>query len=291
MAALASESRHGRRRRELSIGRMSGWLLNILLVILAIFMFAPFYWVLVTSVLPTDLAYSLPPVWLPTRITFENFRKVFDLIPFGMLVLNSLKISVIITVGAIVTSVLAAYAFARLEFPGRNILFIVLLSALMVPQQVTVIPTFILVRVLGLLDTHEAVYLPALINVLGIFLLRQFFLTLPHELDDAAKLDGAGHVRILFQIYLPLSWPAVSALGIVVFQAAWNDFFWPNLFLSSPEKMTLPLGLFALLGLYGSGSPAVIFAAISMVLLPVLIFFIFTQRTLTESIATTGLKR
>jgi multiple sugar transport system permease protein len=291
MAALASESRHGRRRRELSIGRMSGWLLNILLVILAIFMFAPFYWVLVTSVLPTDLAYSLPPVWLPTRITFENFRKVFDLIPFGMLVLNSLKISVIITGGAIVTSVLAAYAFARLEFPGRNILFIVLLSALMVPQQVTVIPTFILVRVLGLLDTHEAVYLPALINVLGIFLLRQFFLTLPHELDDAAKLDGAGHVRILFQIYLPLSWPAVSALGIVVFQAAWNDFFWPNLFLSSPEKMTLPLGLFALLGLYGSGSPAVIFAAISMVLLPVLIFFIFTQRTLTESIATTGLKR
>jgi multiple sugar transport system permease protein len=291
MAALASESRRGRRRRELSIGRMSGWLLNILLVILAIFMFAPFYWVLVTSVLPTDLAYSLPPVWLPTRITFENFRKVFDLIPFGMLVLNSLKISVIITVGAIVTSVLAAYAFARLEFPGRNVLFIVLLSALMVPQQVTVIPTFILVRVLGLLDTHEAVYLPALINVLGIFLLRQFFLTLPHELDDAAKLDGAGHVRILFQIYLPLSWPAVSALGIVVFQAAWNDFFWPNLFLSSPEKMTLPLGLFALLGLYGSGSPAVIFAAISMVLLPVLIFFIFTQRTLTESIATTGLKR
>jgi multiple sugar transport system permease protein len=270
---------------------MSGWLLNVLLVILAIFMFAPFYWVLVTSVLPSDLAYSLPPVWFPTRITFDNFHKVFDLIPFGMLVLNSLKISVIITVGAVITSVLAAYAFARLEFPGRNVLFIMLLSALMVPQQVTVIPTFILVRVLGLLDTHEAVYLPALINVLGIFLLRQFFLTLPRELDDAAKLDGAGHVRILFQIYLPLSWPAVSALGIVVFQAAWNDFFWPNLFLSSPEKMTLPLGLFALLGLYGSGSPAVIFAAISMVLLPVLIFFIFTQRTLTESIATTGLKR
>ena len=291
MAALASWPKRGRRRRELSVGRVGGWLLNILLVVLAIFMFAPFYWVLVTSVLPSDLAYALPPVWFPTRITFDNFRKVFDLIPFGMLVLNSLKISIIITLGAVITSVLAAYAFARLEFPGRNLLFIVLLSALMVPQQVTVIPTFILVRVLGLLDTHEAVYLPALINVLGIFLLRQFFLTLPRELDDAAKLDGAGHVRILFQIYLPLSWPAVSALGIVVFQAAWNDFFWPNLFLSSPEKMTLPLGLFALLGLYGSGSPAVIFAAISMVLLPVLIFFIFTQRTLTESIATTGLKR
>lgn len=275
----------------MSIGRVGGWLLNILLVVLGLFMFAPFYWVLVTSILPTNQAYALPPVWFPTRITFDSFQKVFALIPFGLLVLNSLKISIIITVGAVVTSILAAYAFARLEFPGRNVLFIVLLSALMVPQQVTVIPTFILVRVLGLLDTHEAVYLPALINVLGIFLLRQFFLTLPRELDDAAKLDGAGHVRILFQIYIPLSWPAISALAIVVFQAAWNDFFWPNLFLSSPEKMTLPVGLFALLGLFGSGSPAVIFAAISMVLLPVLILFIFTQRALTESIATTGLKR
>ncbi len=289
MASVAVQRRPG--KRALSLNKISGWLLNLVLIVIALLMFAPFYWVLVTSVLPTNLAYSLPPRWLPTQVTFSNYGQVFQLIPFGLLVLNSLKISCIITVGACITSLLAAYAFARLRFPGRNVLFVVLLAALMVPQQVTVIPTFIMVRVLGLLNTHEAVYLPALISVLGIFLLRQFFLSIPRELDDAARIDGAGHLRILWQIYIPLSWPALSALAIVLFQAAWNDFFWPNLFLTSPDKMTIPVGLVALQGLYGSGSPAVIFAAISMILVPVLIFFIFTQRALTESIATAGIKR
>ena len=160
----------------------------------------------------------------------------------------------------------------------------------MVPQQVTVIPTFILIRNLHLLDTHEAVYLPALINVFGIFLLRQFFLSIPRDLEDSAKLDGAGHIRILFQIIMPLSGPALSALAIIIFQSAWNDFFWPNLFLTSPNKMTLPVGLIALRGSYGGGSAVVLFAAVSMVVVPVLILFLFTQRRLTESIAMTGLK-
>lgn len=289
MASLPVRSRS--RRRPLRLSQVGGWIFNIFLVLIGLLMFVPFYWVLVTSVLPSNVAYALPPKWFPTQITFSNFRQVFDLIPFGLLIFNSIKISFIITLGGIVTSVLAAYAFARLKFPGRDVFFVLLLAALMVPPQVTAIPTFILIRVLGLLDTHEAVYLPALVNVLGIFLLRQFFLTIPKELDDAAKMDGAGHLRILFQIYIPLSWPSLSALAIVIFQAAWNDFFWPNLFLSSPEKMTLPVGLVALRGLYGTGSPAVIFAAISMILLPILILFIFTQRALTESLATTALKR
>ncbi len=289
MSALPMKA--GAKTHPLRWSQVGGWLLNIFLVLLGILLFMPFYWILVTSVLPPDIAYSLPPKWFPTHITFDNFRQVFALIPFGLLVLNSIKISVIITLGGVITSTLAAYAFARLQFPGRGILFVTLLAALMVPAQVTAIPTFVLVRVLGLLDTHEAVYLPALVNVLGIFLLRQFFLTIPKELDEAAKMDGAGHLRILFQIYVPLSWPSLSALAIVIFQAAWNDFFWPNLFLSSPEKMTLPVGLVALQGLYGSGSPAVMFAAITMILLPILILFIFTQRALTESLATTGLKR
>lgn len=289
MSALPMKSRA--KTRPWRWSRVGGWGLNIFLVLLGVLLFMPFYWVLVTSVLPSDIAYSLPPKWLPTRITFDNFRRVFDLIPFGLLVFNSIKISVIITLGGVITSMLAAYAFARLKFPGRGVLFVILLAALMVPAQVTAIPTFVLVRVLGLLDTHEAVYLPALVNVLGIFLLRQFFLTIPKELDEAAKIDGAGHLRILWQIYVPLSWPSLSALAIVIFQAAWNDFFWPNLYLSSPEKMTLPVGLVALQGLYGSGSPAVMFAAITMILVPILILFIFTQRALTESLATTGLRR
>lgn len=277
-------------RRHLALTHLSGWLLNLLLILIGLCMLAPFYWALVTSVLPTADAFALPPKWLPTHLTLDNYREVFTLIPFGKLVLNSLKISTIITVGAVGTSTLAAYAFARLRFPGRDALFLLLLSALMVPQQVTVIPTFILIRSLGLLDTHEAVYLPATINVLGIFLLRQFFLSIPRELEDSARLDGAGHLRVLWQIIMPLSGPALSALAIFVFQAAWNDFFWPNLFLSSPERMTLPVGLVALKGSYGGGSAVVLFAALSMVVVPILVLFLFTQRALTESIAMTGMK-
>ena len=201
--------------------------------------------------------------------------------------LNSLKISGIITLGSVTTSVLAAYAFARLRFPGRDVLFIILLSALMVPVQVTVIPTFILIRHLHLLDTHEAVYLPALINVFGIFLLRQFFLSIPREIEDSARIDGAGHLRILLQIVVPLSGPAISALAIFTFQAAWNEFFWTNLFLTSADRMTLPVGIVSLQGQFGGGSSFAIFAAASMIVFPTLILFAFTQRFLTESIART----
>jgi multiple sugar transport system permease protein len=270
--------------------RAANWTLNIILALLGVLMLAPFYWVLITSLLTTEDTFNLPPVWLPSHITLANYHDVFRLIPFWHMAFNSLKISAIITLGAVTTSTLAAYAFARLRFPGRNLLFMLLLSALMVPQQVTVIPTFILMRNLGLLNTHEAVYLPAMINVFGIFLLRQFFLSIPRDLEDSARLDGAGHLRILLQIIVPLSGPAISALAIFVFQAAWNDFFWPNLFLTSPDKMTLPLGLVSLKGSYGGGSAVALFAATSMIAIPILVLFSFTQRFLTESIATTGLK-
>ncbi len=279
-----------RPRRRITASRLGGRGLNLLLALLGLAMLSPFYWVAVTSLLTTDDAFSLPPVWLPSRITWDNYREVFDLIPFWDMTLNSLKISGIITIGAVATSTLAAYAFARLRFPGRDALFLLLLAALMVPQQVTVIPTFILIRNLGLLNTHEAVYLPATINVFGIFLLRQFFRSIPREVEDSARLDGAGHLRILLQIIVPLSGPALAALAIFVFQTAWNDFFWPNLFLSSPDKMTLPLGLVSLKGQYGGGSAVALFAATSMVAIPILALFACTQRFLTESIATTGMK-
>jgi multiple sugar transport system permease protein len=206
------------------------------------------------------------------------------------MVLNSFKITAIITVGSLITSSLAAYAFARLEFPGRDLLFVVFLSALMIPPQVTVIPVFILVRTFGLIDTHAAVYLPALVQVLGIFLLRQWFRSIPRDLEDAAKVDGAGHLRILAQIIIPLSGPALSAVAIFVAQLYWNDFFWPNIMLSSPEKMTIPVGLVALQGYQGGAPAVVIFAAISMITVPLLVLFIFAQKPITESMAMTGLR-
>lgn len=266
------------------------WGINIVLVLVAVTMLAPFWWVLVTSFLSYGDAFSLPPKWIPTSITFENYREVFKLVPFGKMVVNSLKISTIITVGAVTTSTLAAYAFARLRFPGSNLIFIIFLAALMVPGQVTVIPIFVMLRKMHLLNTHEAVYLPALVNVFGIFLLRQFFLSIPRELEDSAKLDGAGHVRILVQIVMPLAAPAIAALSIFIFQASWNDFFWPNILLFSQDKMTLPVGLVALQGAYGGGPVVYLFAGLAMLVFPLLVLFTFTQRTLTESIAMTGIK-
>ncbi len=276
----------GRRR----VARVGDGVLNVLLAALGVLMLSPFAWVFITSISTTKEAFSLPPVWLPSSVTLDNYRYVFDLIPFWHMALNSFKVSLIITVGSVVTSTLAAYAFARIRFPGSSLIFILLLSALMVPQQVTVIPTFILIRNLGLLDTHEAIYLPALINVFGIFLLRQFFLSIPRDLEDSARIDGAGHLRILLQLVVPLSGPAISALAIFIFQGAWNDFFWPNLFLTSPGRMTLPLGLVSLRGQFGGTSAVALFAAMSLIAIPILILFSFTQRFLTESIATTGIK-
>jgi ABC-type glycerol-3-phosphate transport system permease component len=270
--------------------RLGNWALNLLLLTLAGIMFVPFYWMLVNSLLPRGDAFSLPPIWLPETITLNNYREVFELIPFGRLIFNSLKLTAIITVGAVTTSIMAAYAFARLTFPGRDVLFIILLSALMVPQQVTVIPTFILIKNLGLLDTHEAIYLPGLINVFGTFLLRQFFLTIPRDLEDAAKLDGASHIRILANVIVPLAAPAISALAIFTALAAWNEFFWANIFLTSPDKMTLPVGLVMISGRFGSGSPVVILAALSMIVVPLLILFSFAQRRITEGVAMTGLR-
>lgn len=279
------------RKRPLTLAGVGGLALNCVLVLFGLLMLAPFFWVLVNSFLPQASALTLPPKWLPVPFTLDNYRQVFALIPFGLMVLNSLKITLIVTAGGVITSSLAAYALARLEFPGRNLIFVLFLSALMVPTQVTAIPTFILIRSLGLLDTHEAVYLPALINVLGIFLLRQFFLSIPRELEDAARLDGASYLRILWQVILPLARPALASLAIFIFQATWNDFFWPNLFLSTPSKMTITLGLVTLQSPYGGGAaPPVIFASISMVLVPILIVFLFAQRSITESIASTGLK-
>jgi multiple sugar transport system permease protein len=164
-------------------------------------------------------------------------------VPFGLFFLNSLKVAGLITLGQLVTCTLAAYAFARLRFPGRELLFGIYLSSLMVPSQVTIIPLYILMRNLGLIDNHASLILPALASAFGIFFLRQFFLTIPRELEEAAIVDGAGLLRVLLVIILPLSQPALAALAIFTFNYYWNDFFAPLIFLNSPQNLTLPVGL------------------------------------------------
>lgn len=264
--------------------------LDIVLVIVGILMVSPLVWLISTSLTDAAHAFALPPTWIPVPFSLDNFAQVFGLIPFGRMFLNSLIVATLATAGSLFTSVLAAYAFSRLTFRGSQTIFVGILSALMVPVQLTIIPVFILMRTLHLVDTLTALWLPAFINVFAIFFLRQYFNTIPRELDEAARIDGAGHLWILFRMLVPLSGPAISALVILNFQAAWNDYFGPLIFISSPQNMTLPLGLVTLQAGQGGGPAVVVFAAVTMVVIPVLVLFLVFQRSFVASIASSGIR-
>jgi multiple sugar transport system permease protein len=259
-------------------------------VVIGILMIAPLIWLISTSLVEPLEAFRLPPSWVPVPFSLQNFSDVFGLIPIGRMALNSLLVTVISVGGSLLTASLAAYAFSRIPFRGRDSVFVVLLTALMVPTQLTVIPIFILMRKLGLIDNLAALWLPALINVFAIFFLRQYFNSIPRDLDEAARIDGAGHLRILFQIMLPLAGPALSALAILGFEASWNNYFGPLIFLSSPEKMTLPIGLVSLSAGQGGGPAVVVFAGITLVVLPILVVFLLFQRAFVESVASVGIR-
>ena len=263
---------------------------NTLLLLLMPVFLAPVAWTVVQSFLPQNSALRIPPVWATGHPTIANYSSVFSLIPFLTFLLNSVKITAIVTFGSIITSTLAAYAFARLRFPGRDVLFFIFLAALMVPNAVTAAPTYVLMHSLHLATSQTAVWLPGLINVFGIFLLRQFFRSIPRDLEDAGRIDGLGTMGILGRVILPLSRPALAALAILIGTTTWNDYFWPSIYLTNRSQMTLTVGLVSLQGEYREGSPLVMFAAVSMTVLPLLLIFIFTQRAITESLAMTSFR-
>jgi multiple sugar transport system permease protein len=279
-------------RRSLAVdpARARSLLVTLLLVALIPIFLAPIVWIMLQSFFNEKEALRVPPVWVTTDLTTTNYSGVFGQIPFFTFLFNSVKITLIVTVGSLITSSLAAYAFARLKFPGRDVLFLFFLSALMVPNQVTAAPNYLLMHHLGLSSSQVAVWLPGLVNVFGIFLLRQFFQGLPRDLEDAARLDGLSTMAILWRIILPLSKQALAALAILVGAATWNDYFWPSIFLNKRREMTLPIGLVSLQGQYKQGSPLLMFAAISMTVVPLLIVFLFAQRSITQSLAMTGFK-
>ena len=262
-----------------------------ILTIAAILVLMPLLWMFSTSLRPTSESYQLPPQWIPTQFRFENYLAPFQSnVPFVGLFLNTAKITIAVTIGQLITCSLAGYAFARLRFPGRNILFIMLLASLMVPGQVTIIPIFLIMRSLSLIDNHLAIILPGLVSAFGVFLMRQFFMTMPQELFDAARVDGAGHIRTFYQIALPMAGPSLATLGIITFNATWNNFFLAVIFISSWGKMTLPQGIAFLTGQFGAGNPSVVMAAVTMAILPVLLVFIIAQRWIIEALTRTGLK-
>lgn len=279
-------SRPKRNLKEITVNQFS----NLTILVFAIFWILPIAWLLITSIQIREERFQIPPKWIPSSVDFSAYKRAWDLFPIAEQFLNSLKVATLSTLGALIISSLAAYAFARLNFFGREPLFLLILAGMMIPPQLTVIPSFIAFRKIGLIDNHAALFLPAMISPLGIFLLRQFFRSIPRELDESAKIDGAGPFRIFFQIILPLSKPAISALAVVLFIASWNDFFWPNIFISTSEKMTLPVGIASLVGVSGNTNVLLVMASVGMQILPLLVIFLLTQRFLIQSIATTGIR-
>ncbi len=270
--------------------RAAGALLTVALVIFGVLFLAPLAWLFVTVVTPADQAFQVPPVWVPLPPTVENILDVPNYIPLVRMYMNSIIVTLGVTAGSLAVSALAGYVFSRIAFRGSRLLLVALLAALMVPAQLTIIPVFVAMSRVGLVDTLAAVILPGLINVFQIFFFTQYFNTIPRELDEAARLDGAGHGWILFRMIIPLSGPAIAAMGILAFEASWNSYFAPLIFLTSPENMTLPIGMVRLQTSLGSTPPVVLFAAVAISVLPTLLVFLFFQRAFISSIAASGIK-
>jgi multiple sugar transport system permease protein len=279
--------RNGRKQRERGQFLFSPW--HLILIPIALAMLIPMVWMLVTSVQTLNETRHFPPVLLPHTVRLRNYTDVLRQAPFARWFVNTLIVTVVSVAGNLLFCSLAGYAFARIKFFGREIVFLVILATLMIPFQVVMIPTFIIVKDLGMINTLGALIVPNLAGAFGIFLLRQFFRTLPVELEEAARIDGASRLSVLFKIILPLSGPVLATLAVITFLWTWNDFLWPLITISSVNNMTLQLGLTTFQGAHQS-STNLLMAANVMSMLPVLILFFVAQRFFIRGIATTGLK-
>lgn len=249
----------------------------------------PFVWMMIASLMTAGEIQLRPPVWLPATPQFNNYAELVDSIPIARLYFNSLFTSGIIVFGVLLSSSLAGFAFAKYRFPGREFLFYLILATMMIPFFVTLIPVFFIVRQLGWIDTYQGLVIPGLTSAYGIFLMRQFMITVPDEIIDAARIDGASELSIYWRIVLPLIKPALATLGTFVFIGAWNNFLWPLLVLNSRELMTLPLGINSLRSLYADNTN-LLMAGTAVSVLPMLFVFIYLQRYFIQGIALTGLK-
>jgi multiple sugar transport system permease protein len=255
--------------------------------ILAAACLIPFVWMVLTGLKPDSEVMSNPPTWIPSVVKWSNFARAFSAFPFARFLANTLWVAAAATGLQMVTSTLAAYAFARLRFPGRNALFLLYLGTLMIPQQVTIVPLFLLMRDLGWVNTFNALILPGAFNAFGVFLLRQFFLTIPQELEEAAVMDGAARLRILWQIIVPLSGPALATLAVFTFVREWNAFLWPLIVTSSPEMRVVSVGLTLFMGQYGT-EWNLLMAAATVTVLPTIAVFVLAQRYFVQGIALSG---
>lgn len=267
------------------------WLSMIFLFVMAVLTLMPFVWVVATSLRTPAQSFSVPPKWIPTDMDFSNYTRVFEEIPFWQQIGNSFIITLSVVAGQLITASLAGYAFARLRFRGRNLLFGLVLATMMIPGQATIIPVFILIsRGLHLNDTLAALIVPGLATAFGTFLLRQYFMGIPDEFEEAALVEGANQWQIFRKIYLPLASPGLAILAVLTFNAKWNDYFSPLIFMNTKERFPITLGIVDLQGYLGTGSISVVLAGIVLSTIPVIIIYIFGQRYLIEGLMAGGLK-
>jgi multiple sugar transport system permease protein len=262
---------------------------HIFLSLGALTMIFPFLWTLSTSLKEIGEVFVFPPKFVGAAVHWENYLRISDRFPFEVYFLNSLKITVIVVIAQLITSSMAGFVFARLRFRFRDLLFGLYLATMMIPGQVTMIPNFIVMRFYGLVDTHWSLILPALVSAFGTFLLRQFFLTVPAALEDAAKMDGCTPFGIYWRIFIPLSKPAMATLGIFVFMGIWNDFLGPLVYINTQSKMTLPLGLASMQGMYSTDWP-VLMAGTVITIIPVIVIFLLAQDLFIRGVTLSGLK-
>ncbi len=277
--------------------------LIFLLFVAAIIMGSPFFWMVVSSLKPNAELFSWPPTFVPQRITFEHYTAALTTRGFERYFLNSTIVSLISMAFNLVFCSLAGYAFARLDFPMKNFLFLLLLSTMMIPVQVTLIPTFLMVKSFplvggnnifgqggtGLLNTYAGLVVPHIMSVFGVFIMRQFYMQFPRELSEAARIDGAGELKIFGKIFLPLGKPAMSALAIFTFTQAWDDFLWPLVVTSDRSMRTLQLGLEVFKNRY-TADWGPLMAATTVSIVPVIVIFLVFQRYFTDTALSSGIK-
>ena len=256
----------------------------------AVMVMLPYIWMVSTSLKGSEEVFAYPPNWIPQAWRFQNYVDAWNAAPFGRYFFNSALAAVAVTVGQLITCSLAAFAFARMEFKGKSVVFTLFLSTTMISTQVTLVPSYLVLKNLHWLDTYQALIVPFLANAFGVFMMRQYFMTLPKELEEAAKLDGCGRLRFLWQILLPLSKPIIASQALFAFMGNWNSYLWPLIVTTSAHMRTLQIGLRYFVSQEGGTQWGLFMAATVFGSLPVVIFYLIIQRSFVEGIATTGLK-
>jgi multiple sugar transport system permease protein len=289
MTTVTGDLARTKARRSVKPGTSAAWpyVLFAILAGTAVITLIPIVWMILTALKSSAEVSADPPTWIPHALRWENFRDAWNFAPFGRYLINSLVMAGGIAITQVVTSALAAYAFARLRFRGRDMLFYLYLGTLIIPPQVTVIPQFLIVRELGWVDTYEGLIIPQAFTAFGVFLLRQFFLGIPFELEEAARIDGASRWGCFWRIILPLSGPALASLAIFAFMFHWNNLLWPLIVSNTDKTIPVVVGLTRFQGEHGTDWQLLMAASV-LATIPVLVAYFAAQRWFVQGIATSG---